>query len=241
MNKFSRRTRTRLALSGFALIGLLQACSSMDANPNDPSVVNATNPLLTEGPSLLKVPQGHREVIQQNSAGDAQFTGLYNSFELKATILNTAVRAALIKRQSEYYQWDQAQISTEREKALQELNSQTEVFMSFATPDRKNDNLADKKSIWRIFLDAGGRRYVGQVKKDRRLVAELQAQFPYHTRWNTAYILTFPVSTTSIETQIIKLTLTGPLGTRALEYRPDAQATATPPQSLPTDLNSETN
>lgn len=232
MKKF-RTWKSFIALS-LALAG----CASTESNPNDPRRIDSTNPLLSEGPYNLKVPHNHAEVIQNNSAGDAQFTGLYNSFELKATVLNSAVRESLIRRQSEYYMWDSAQLSTEREKALQELNSQTEVFLSFATPDRKNDNLADtKKAIWRIFLDVGGRRYVGQVKKDRRLIAELSAQFPYHTRWNTAYTLTFPVSTTSIETQNIKLTLTGPLGTRALEFRPNGQGPV--PVQPPPTLNSE--
>lgn len=198
---------------------LLAACASTTENP-DPTAPNASTPLLADGPANITVPTDHRIVISENSAGDAQFSGLYNTFELKATVLNSAVREALIRRQAAYYQWDASQQATEREKSLQQQSSETEFFLSFSTPERKNDNLADKKSIWRIFLDVGGRRYVGQVKKDRRLVAELQAQFPYHTRWNTPYSITVPVSTTAIETQPMKLTLTGPLGSRVLEFKP---------------------
>jgi hypothetical protein len=158
------------------------------------------------------------EVIEANSSGDSEFAGLYNTFELKATILNTPVREALVQRQAEYYQWDAAQVSTEREKATQENSAEAAVFISFSTPERRNDNLADKKSIWRIFLDVGGRRYVGQAKKDRRLIAELQALFPFHTRWNTPYLLSFPVGMSAIENQTMKLTVTGPLGSRVLEF-----------------------
>ncbi len=201
-------------------VSLAISCSSMESNPNDSNSPTASSPLKAEGPFNLNVPKDHTAIIDENSAGDSQFAGLYSTFELKATILNTPVREAIIRRQTDYYQWDGAQQNTEREKALQELNSQTDVFLSFATPERKNDNLADKKSIWRLFLDVGGRRYVGQAKKDRRLIAELQSQFPFHTRWNTPYLLTFPVSTTAIETQPMKLTVTGPLGTRVLEIRP---------------------
>ena len=200
---------------------MLASCASLDSEPGERGEVNSANPLITADPNNMKVPMSHSEAIRRNSAGDSQFAGLYATFELKATVLNTAVREALIRRQAEYYQWDSAQQTSEREKALQELNSQTEFFLSFSTPERKNDNLADKKSIWRIFLDVGGRRYVGQAKKDKRLIAELQAQFPFHTRWNTSYTLTFPVSTTAIETQPMKLTMTGPLGTRVLEFRPN--------------------
>lgn len=209
------------------LVGTLMAtaaCSTMEAETHDSSA-DATNPLVAEGPFNITVPASHTKLIELNSAGDSQFAGFYNTFELKATVMNSDVREALVKRQAAYYQWDAAQLATEREKTIQEASSETQFFMSFATPERRNDNLSDKKTIWRIFLDVGGRRYVGQAKKDRRLIAEIQAQVPYHTRWNTPYILTFPVGTTAIETQAMKLTLTGPLGTRVLEFRP-MQATA---------------
>jgi hypothetical protein len=210
----------------------LTACASMDGEVSDPSEVNARSPLLTTAPYNLTVPKAHIAVIEDNSAGDSQFSGLYNTFELKATILNSEVREALLRRQSQYYQWDQAQQNTERERTLQELSSEANVFLSFSTPERKNDNLADKKSIWRIFLDVGGRRYVGQAKKERRLIAELQSLFPYHTRWNTPYMLTFPVGMTAIEAQTMKLTLTGPLGSRVLEFR-SLGSTAEKPEVQP--------
>lgn len=231
-SRFVADSLLRLALVGFAIA--LTACASTDENP-DPTATDASAPLIADGPFNIAVPEGHRALINRNSAGDAQFAGLYNTFELKATILNSEVREALIRRQTAYYQWDAAQQATEREKATQELSSETSVFLSFSTPERKNDNLADKKSIWRVFLDVGGRRYVGQVKKDRRLTAEIQAQFPFHTRWNTPYLITFPVSTTAIETQTIKLTLTGPLGSRVLEFVPPGQTKTAPgvPASAP--------
>ncbi len=194
----------------------LGACSS-----------NGKSPLREPGPPNLNVPKTHSEVIEKNSSGDSEFAGLYNTFELKATILNSQVREALIQRQAEYYQWDSGQLSTERDKSLQENSSEAAAFVSFSTPERKNDNLADRKSIWRIFLDVGGKRYVGQVKKDRRLIAELQALYPFHTRWNTPYMFTFPVAMSAIESEAIKLTVTGPLGSRVLEFAPVPSATFT--------------
>lgn len=175
----------------------------------------------------ISIPKTHTEVIEKNSTGDSEFAGLYNTFELKATVLNSQVREALIQRQAEYYQWDSAQLSSEREKSLQENSSEAAVFVSFSTPERRNDNLADKKTIWRIFLDVGGKRYVGQAKKDRRLIAELQSLYPFHTRWNTPYMFTFPVAMSAIETESIKLTVTGPLGSRVLEFAPMQTATFT--------------
>lgn len=176
-------------------------------------------PLKAEEPVNVPVAREHADTIAIHSAGNEEFSGLYNTFEVKATLLNSEVREALIKRQADYFQWDQSQLATERDKARQELSAEIGAFLSFSTPERKNDNLSDGKSIWRILLDAGGRRYVGRVKRDRRLTVELQALYPYHTRWNTPYLVTFPIAASAIETGPAKMTITGPLGSRVLEFR----------------------
>jgi hypothetical protein len=159
-------------------------------------------------------------IIEASSAGDADFAGFYNTFAYKATLQNSPAREALVNKQAEYYQWDEAKTASEREKSRQEMASETDIFLSFFTPERRNDNLADTKSIWRVLLDVGGHRYVGKVKRLRTLLAEQQALYPYHTRWNTPYLVTFPVPTTAIETQPATMTVTGPLGTRTVNFPP---------------------
>jgi hypothetical protein len=160
----------------------------------------------------------HELKIERYSAGDTEYQGFYNNFEYKATILNGPVRDALLKRQAEYFQWDKDKTLSERDKSNQEAATETVLFLSFFTPDRHNDNLADSKTIWRIYLDAGGHRYQGKAKKEKRLLAELEALYPYHTRWNTPYMLSFPVPTNAIETQSSTLTITGPLGSRVVTF-----------------------
>jgi hypothetical protein len=164
--------------------------------------------------------QDYENRIERFSAGDTQYSGFYNNFEYRATLLNSSVRAALLERQSAYYQWDTEKQASEREKSTGRAAAETEAFLSFFTPDRHNDNLADNKSIWRVYLEAGGKRYIGKVRKLRSLLAELQALYPYHTRWNTPYMVTFPILTSAVETQTAKLTVTGPLGTRAVTFSP---------------------
>jgi hypothetical protein len=131
----------------------------------------ASSPLKTSDPeSIRRAEVSHVEVIEANSSGDSEFAGLYNTFELKATILNTAVREALVQRQAEYYQWDAAQVSTEREKATQENSAEAAVSSLVL------QLLSDEMTTWRtknrsgeFFLMLAARRYVGQAKKDRRL------------------------------------------------------------------------
>lgn len=156
--------------------------------------------------------------IEKYSDGEANYTGFYNTFEYKATLHNTAIRTAMLQKQNDYYQWDREKFLSEREKSEKEIASETTVFLSFYTPERRNDNLYEAKSIWRIYLDAGGRRYQGKVKRVRSLLAELQALYPYHTRWNSPYTVTFPVPTAAVETQNLTLTVTGPLGSKTVKF-----------------------
>ena len=166
-----------------------------------------------------KPPVAYEQKVEMYSAGEAEYAGFYNTFSYKATLLNNDVRTASLDRQASYYQWDADKISLERAKMQQELASYTAVFISFYTPERINDNLSDEKSIWKVYLDVGGRRYQGEVKRQRTLLAELQALYPYHTRWNTPYQIQFSVPTNAVETQTSVVTVTGPLGTKTVSIR----------------------
>lgn len=169
--------------------------------------------------TAVDVTKEHEKKIEAYSAGDTEYSGFYNNFEYKGTLLNTPIREALMSKRAAYYQWDEAKLASEKAKDQQELASTTEVFVSFFTPDRANDNLTDKKSIWKIYLDVGGRRYEGKPIRIRGNLAELQSLYPYHTRWNTPYTFQFQVPTTAVETQSSSLTITGPLGTRSVTFK----------------------
>lgn len=194
---------TTLTIIAFST--LLAACASV---PDEPQVVVSR---INE--------DSYKQVIDRNSDGQSEYNGFYNNFEFRGTLLNKDVNDAMLIRQGDYFQWEDAKMNTEREKVIQESSNTTRIHVSFFTPDHKNDNLTDAKSIWRVFLDAGGKRYMGTVKKDRRLLAELEVLYPYHTRWTTPYIFEFPVPTTVIEAQSSTLTVTGPLGTRTLSFK----------------------
>ncbi|MES2965695.1 MAG: hypothetical protein V4760_17570 [Bdellovibrionota bacterium] len=170
--------------------------------------------------TAVDIAKVYEQKIEAYSAGDTEYSGFYNNFEYKATLKNTAIRETLLAKRASYYQWEPTKLDAEKAKDQQELASITETFVSFFTPDRNNDNLTDKKSIWRIYLDVGGRRYEGKPLKIRGNLAELQSLYPYHTRWNTPYTFQFQVPTTAVETQSSTLTITGPLGTRSVTFKP---------------------
>lgn len=209
-----RKSRSRLIVGLFFLANLAGNFGCQTAQTTDTG--ETANGQADE--SQMTPAQVHHQRIERYSAGDTEYSGLYNNFEFRATLLNAEVRDSLISRQASYFQWDRDKTMSEREKSRQESSTTTTVFVSFYTPDRHNDNLADVKSIWRIYLDAGGKRYAGKAKKIRLLLVEVQELYPYHTRWNSPYTVEFPVSTNAIETQRSSLTITGPLGTRTVEF-----------------------
>jgi hypothetical protein len=166
----------------------------------------------------ISAPMSYDQKLEKYSAGDSEYSGFYNNFEYKATLLNSFERDVIFTREAESYQWDKDKQALERAKINKDVGTGTQVFVSFFTPDHANDNLTDFKSIWKVYLDVGGQRYQGKIKRLRSLLVELQAQYPYHTRWNTPYLVTFPVPTATVETQPSTLTITGPLGTRAVSF-----------------------
>jgi hypothetical protein len=200
----------RIAYSALPLILVLGCVSPEKAREPGGSAQMLPNGGGTVDPYL--------KVIENFSRGEVEYEGLYNQFTYKATLVNAPIREAMLLKEAEYFKWDPSQLQTERDKAAEKMANSTDVFLSFYTPERKNDNLTDSKSIWRVYLDTNGKRYEGKPRKAKKLFAEMATLFPYHTRWNTAYYIEFPVPTSEIEGSSSKLTVTGPLGFKEVEF-----------------------
>lgn len=168
----------------------------------------------------LRTEDQYFEIVDKNSDRTTKYSGLYNTLEMQATILNTEVIDAQLDQLSRFYLWDDTHYQTEKAKREEKLNTETEVFVSFFTPERKNDDLAKNTTLWKIFLDVDGRRYEGKVTKIKAALAELTSLYPYHNRFYTPYNIVFPVSSKLIEGKLVKLTVTGPVGSGTLVFQP---------------------
>lgn len=165
--------------------------------------------------------QGREEYVKkidQLSAGDKQFAGLYHNFEFRATLLTRDITRAIHDRLKLYYAWSDQDSSQKLTKKMAQLNSKTKLWLSFFTPERKNDNLANKVSIWKIYLVAGSQRYEGKATKANKNFSEATALFHYHNRWATPYYVEFPVPTDDIQGLPTRLIITGPLGRREVSF-----------------------
>jgi hypothetical protein len=140
------------------------------------------------------------------------YSGFYNAFEFNITFLNTEVREAAKRYQATYLQWSQEKLQQEINKALDEANYDTMFFLSFFTPNAKDNNIGKKSTIWNVYLEANGRRYEGTAVKNTDEFPELVRLYPKHNRWSTPYIVKFRVPTTATQSGALKFTLAGPMG-----------------------------
>ena len=156
--------------------------------------------------------------VEKFSAGDAQYEGAYNNFDYRVTVMSEQMQRIYINKKAEMYLWSDEKKLAEL-KSLQTNNGErSQIFLSFFTPSRSDDNLSSSKSIWAVYLQNGNTRYEGRVTKNRSSRTELNVLYPYHGRFTSAYSVDFPVSVNQLDMQNLKVTITGPLGTKSVEF-----------------------
>jgi hypothetical protein len=188
-------------LSPFAL---LTGCATSLQNPNLPNLV----------------PQSQYEATVKKYTKKTQvYDGLTQIMEFTGVLLNSKVAREQADQSARIFQMDETQYSNKKSEVESGLAKNTQVFVSFYSPDRKYDDLARASTIWRVFLDAGGKRYTGKVEKMKTVFADVASLYPGHTRFHSPYRVTFPVATSMVENGLSKLTLTGPAGSAFVEFK----------------------
>lgn len=160
----------------------------------------------------------YRQVSLQNTLEKQAYSGFQNVLDVKITRMTSEVREAMTLKKATNFQWSEVETQKERESQRQKSSEATEFFMSFFTPESKNDNLAKADTVWRVFLDVDGRRFPGVVSKVLDTPSEIQDLYPAHTRWGTPYVVKFLVPTSIVESMNSKLTITGPVASAELNF-----------------------
>lgn len=182
----------------FLVFLLLSACAN-----------NETKPAPYTG---LGISEDQYEVIlNSHKASTVDYQGFYNTVNMQGVLITPEMAAAQIEQNTRLYQWDAQKIQAEKDSANTRLSSQTEIFLAFYTPERKNDNLDKVQTLWKVFLDANGKRYEAKVKKIKLLPSEIVGLYPFYNKFCTPYLLTFPFPMTSLSGSPVKLTVTGPV------------------------------
>ena len=160
----------------------------------------------------------YEKTLEQNSKNIESYNGLYNTINMTASLVRTQLAEAQLKQNARIFQWDPVRFQDESFKKMELLKKHTEVFVSFYTPEKKHDDLQKSQTLWKIFLDAGGKRFEGKATKIKLQASEVQAMYPYHTKFSTPYTIVFPVTASSLEGQEVKLTITGSVGSATVVF-----------------------
>ncbi|MFP5518513.1 MAG: hypothetical protein ACLGGX_01315 [Bdellovibrionia bacterium] len=165
------------------------------------------------------VDQGQYEsILEQHTQATKKYKGLHNTMDIRAVLLNSTMRTTQLKYSSYIYQWDMTQWNEQSQASETTAQKETQVFLSFFTPERKMDDLHKDKSVWKFFLDIEGRRVQGKAKKMTLPATEISGLYPMHNRFSTPYLLSFPVANSELEGKRVQLTITGTIDSATLSF-----------------------
>lgn len=182
---------------------LLASCASSTITKNGLSVMSESN---------------YQTLVDKWSDHIEDYNGLNNTVTIMATLLNPEMAMAQLDQNARVFQWDESTLNSEKQKVEKNLNQQTEIFVSFYSPERKWDDLSKSKTLWKIFLDVNGQRYEGKATKIKLLPREIQNLYHYHTSFASPYMISFPVSARQVDNKPARLIFTGAIGSIALNF-----------------------
>ena len=188
----------------FICLSLFSSCASQPAyNSGTVSSVNKNE---------------YESIINKYTRHDRQYSGLYQTYEVQGTLLNSKVNQILLQKKGFYHQWNGEKVRKEREKVMQSMSSETSLFFSFFTPKREHNDLNKGATIWRVYLEVNGVRYEGHVKKSKDKLVDIKHLFSYHNRWSTPYRVHFKAPMTAVEQTHSKVVFTSSIGTTIFEF-----------------------
>lgn len=156
--------------------------------------------------------------INKHTVRTNQYAGFYQTFQADMTILSTEMQSEALRQRAYFMQWDTKQLQTEKEKILQDATAYARFFLRFYSPEREYDDLHKGKTIWKVYLDYGGQRFEGKVRKMTEKFVELQTLYPHLDRFSTPYEITFNVPMSRVETGPSKVVLTSSLGSAEFSF-----------------------
>ncbi len=160
----------------------------------------------------------YSSLVEAKTQKSEVYDGLYNKLTVQLTRVDAEMTENILAYSAKLSQWSEAVYQDEKSKMISNHSTQTEFFLSFFVPEKKHDNLNIKKTTWKVYLDVNGQRYEGIAVRNKSLFLDLEAIYPHHNRWSTAYTLTFPVSTASTEGKNLTVTITGPIASTQVKF-----------------------
>lgn len=174
----------------------------------------------TGGAKPIKLPETYKATVGSLTVNDELYNGWTNVFHYHATLLTEDLYSQQIEVLAKAKLWSDDEASSERRKLAESVANETQVFLSFYTPEIQYNDLNESGSVWRIFLDVDGKRYTGRATKYIKNYADTKSLYPQHTPWSKAYMIQFPISFLQIKDKSsARLVITGSLGVSQKSFK----------------------
>lgn len=161
----------------------------------------------------------YEEIVRSKTQKVEVYDGLYNQLTVSATRLDGDMTENSLAYSAKLMQWPLNKYNDEKSKAISKGTQSSDFFVSFYTPERRHNDLASSKSIWKIFMDVNGQRYEGKATKIKSQFSEIQAMYPEHNRWSVGYLVEFPIAAALTDRKPAVLTFTGPVTSTQLHFQ----------------------
>lgn len=167
------------------------------------------------------LPQGtYTSALDKWTSEAKAYKGVISTFQVTATlnapeVLEHQIYIAAVKSHRTQEQYQEAWNASKAES-----QKQTTFFVALYADKDDNNDLDQTKSLWNIFLDAGGKRIspksIKRVYENRDALLE---RYPYLNPWSRPYLVTFPVRAEDlVNAAPVTLTLAGPVGAAYLKF-----------------------
>lgn len=189
------------------ILALLQACSHAPINQK----------LSKDWAPLSHAKQSR--LINKQTKSKKEYNGLHLAFDVSLTFLNTAVQKNNLKIFSQFKNWTVDEASSENVKQNEELAVSSEFFITFYSPKVKRNKLNIASSNWKAVVRINGSEYEGSIKLRENITHHNKVFYPNLNPWSTPYMITFPISTATLENNSFEVAFMGPEGMALFKYK----------------------
>ncbi len=160
----------------------------------------------------------YTDLVAQFTRATQNYDGFHQTFAVHLTWLNSQVTDVLTRRRAHYLGWDQQKLRQDRDFKINEQNTYANAFLAFFSPENQHDDLNKANSIWKIYLESGGKRIEGKIKRSSMKFVESKNLFPHFDRFKTGYDISFPIPMSVVEKSPAKIILTSSLGSAIFDF-----------------------
>lgn len=171
--------------------------------------------------NLTKIDQNlnYNQTISRYTKSDKQYSGLDNTYQVSVTYLGREMTDLKNRKLALVQQWTAQQIEKARYKANKNLGKTTNFTVLLYTPNgRQNDLKKGETSIWRTYLEVGGKKYLGTAEPSGLTVSQLKTLYPEMTNFSRAYRVYFPIPDDEVSSESITFVMASELGTSKFTY-----------------------